>query len=76
MNERTRAALIEAVLSPHRERDRDGRLVPPPEWWDLPPDAHDELAREGIRARLLEKAMDPRGRSGTVRAVMVRIGEL
>ncbi len=74
MNERTRAALAEAVLSPHRQRDREGRLVPPPEWWDLPPEALDELFREGMRARLMEKALDPQRRSGTVRAVMARLG--
>jgi hypothetical protein len=73
MNERTRGALIEAALSPHRERDLEGRPAPPPEWWDLPPDAHDELFREGVRARILERALDPRGRSGTVRAVMARL---
>jgi len=73
MNERARAALTEAVLSPYRERDKEGRLAPPPEWWDLPPAAHDEVFEEGMRARLIEKALDPQGRSGTVRAVMARL---
>jgi len=74
MNERSRAALMEAVLTPYRQRDPEGRLAPPPEWWDLPPEALDELFQEGMRARLVEKAMDPQGRSGTVRAVMARLG--
>jgi hypothetical protein len=73
MNDGTRGPLVEAVLSPHRRRDAEGRPVPPPEWWDLPPDAHDEVERRALEARALERALDPRGRSGTVRAVMARL---
>lgn len=63
----------EAVVSPWRERDRLGRLVPPPEWWDLPGEALEDLYRRQLRARTLERSLDPRGRSGTVRAVMARL---
>jgi hypothetical protein len=73
VNDRTQEALIEAVVSPHRERDREGRPVPPPEWWDLPPEAQEEAFREALAARRLEKALDPEGRSGTVRAVLGRL---
>lgn len=74
MTDDTRDTLIEAVLSPHRTRDREGRPMPPPEWWDLPPEAQDDVFREGLRARMIERALDPRGRSSTVRAVMARLG--
>jgi hypothetical protein len=73
VNDRTRDALVEAVVSPHRERDREGRPVPPPEWWDLPPEAQDDVFREALAARILEKALDPEERSGTVRAVLARL---
>jgi hypothetical protein len=66
--------LIEAALTPHRERDRDGRLIPPPAWWDLAPDQLDVLYERQAEARLLESAIDPRGLSGTARAVMARLG--
>lgn len=65
--------LAEAVLSPRRTRDREGRLQPPPAWWDLPPEALDDLFLEAMAARRLEAALDPLGRSGTVKAVMERI---
>ncbi|MEX2530785.1 MAG: hypothetical protein WD960_08430 [Gemmatimonadota bacterium] len=65
--------LLEAVLSPHRDRDAEGRLKPPPEWWDLAPEALEEVHRRAMEARWLEAHLDPRGRSGTVRAVMGRV---
>jgi hypothetical protein len=65
--------LVEEVLSPRRTRDREGRLQPPPAWWDLPPDALDDVFREATAARRLEAALDPQGRSGTVKAVLERI---
>lgn len=74
MSERTTDALIEAVLSPYRRRDEHGRPVPPAEWWDLPPDALDRAYRESLEARKLERELDPQRRSGTVRAVMGRLG--
>jgi len=67
------AVVQEAVVSPWRERDRMGRLVPPPEWWDLSSEALEEVYRRQLRARAVERALDPRGRSGTVRAVMARL---
>jgi len=73
VTDRTQELLIEAMLSPHRERDSDGRLKPPPEWWDLPAEALDEVYRRTFEARAVEREIDPRGRSSTVRAVMARI---
>lgn len=73
MNAREREGLIEASVTPHRDRDREGRVVPPSAWWDLPPDACEEAYRLQFVTRELEKATDPAGRSGTVRAVFARI---
>lgn len=73
MNAREREALIEAAVTPFRERDREGRIIPPPAWWDLPPDACEEAYRFQLVTREMEKAMDPAGRSGTARAVLARI---
>jgi hypothetical protein len=65
--------LIESVTSARRDRDPSGRAVPPPAWWDLSPDSR-ELAFEAQAAtRQLERAVDPKGFSGTVRAVMERL---
>jgi hypothetical protein len=73
MNDQETRALIEAAVTPFRERDHDGRIVPPPAWWDLPPEALDTLHVEQAFAREVERAMDPAGESGTVKAVMARI---
>ncbi len=68
-------ALVEAVLSPHRERDGSGRLAPPAAWWDLPPEALDSVYVRALEARRLERAAHPHGASGTVRAVMAWVSE-
>jgi len=65
--------LLESALTAHRERDAEGRLVPPASWWDLAPEALDALYREQLLAREIERHVDPAGRSGTVRAVMSAI---
>lgn len=66
--------LIEAVLGAHRERDRDGLPVAPPQWWDLSPEARVEAFHRQAQARLIESLLDENGWSGTVRAVMERLG--
>ena len=73
MNGRGYEAVMEAAITAYRARDREGRLVPPPEWWDLAPELLDELFREQLLARVVERAIDPEGFSGTVRAVLARI---
>jgi hypothetical protein len=73
VNEREQNTLIEASLTAHRQRDADGRLLPPPEWWDLAPDALDELYRRQLQSRELERLIDPRGLSSTIRAVRARL---
>jgi hypothetical protein len=66
-------ALIEAAITPYRERDVEGRISPPAAWWDLAPEALDELFAEQVLAREIERAVDAEGESGTVKAVMARI---
>ncbi len=69
-----RDALIEAAATAYRERDREGRLVPPPAWWDLAPEDREEAYRVQLLAREMERAMDPEGQSATARAVLARLG--
>jgi hypothetical protein len=66
--------LLEAAATPYREHDREGRLVPPPAWWDLSPEAREALFSRQLASRALERAVDPSGQSATVRAVLARLG--
>jgi len=66
--------LIESVASARRDRDASGRAVPPPAWWDLSPDARLLAFDAQVATRELEHAVDPSGFSGTVRAVIARLG--
>lgn len=67
------AALIEATLSAHRERDADGLPVAPPQWWDLSAEACGLAVARQLQARAVERALDERGWSSTVRAVLERV---
>lgn len=73
MNEREKDVLVESCITAFRERDSEGRLMPPAAWWDLPPEALDELYERQALARGLERALDPEGLSATARAVLARI---
>ena len=66
--------LVEASVTAHRERDLEGRLKPPAEWWDLAPDALDDLFQRQLLTREIERVLDPQGQSATVKAVLARIG--
>jgi len=68
-----RDALIESVVTPYRERDLEGHVLPPPGWWDLSEADREELDRRQAESRAIEKATHPLGFSGTVRAVLARI---
>jgi len=68
--------LIEATVSVYRTLDADGLSQAPPEWWDLSPESRVRAFEAQVMARALESAMDERGWSGTVRAVMARISAL
>jgi len=67
------AALFEATLGAYRERDADGLPSAPPQWWDLSPEACELACLRQAEARLLESALDERGWSGTVKAVLQRL---
>ncbi len=73
-SQREQESLLEAAVTPYRERDREGRLVPLPAWWDLSPEAREELFSRQLGRRALERAIDPDGQSATVRAVLARLG--
>jgi len=68
--------LIESAATARRDRAPGGRAVPPPAWWDLPPDDRLRAFDAQVATRELEKALDPRGFSGTVRAVAARLRRL
>ena len=72
MSDRETPVLIEAAVTAHRERDREGRVVPSAAWWDLSPQDLDTLFVEQTVARELERAIDADGMSGTMRAVLAR----
>ena len=74
MSEREQDVLVESCVTAFRERDAEGRLTPPAAWWDLPPEALDELYAQQLLAREIERALDPQGLSATARAVLTRIG--
>jgi hypothetical protein len=74
MNERELELVLESATTAYRDRDAEGRLVPPPAWHDLPPEALDRLHRRQVLAREVERALDPLGRSATVKAVLERLG--
>lgn len=73
MIKRKRNALIEASVTAYRERDLEGRLVPPAEWWDLAPEALDELYASQLLTREIERVLDPQGQTATAKAVLARI---
>ena len=69
-------ALIEAAASPFRESDATGRVLPAAAWFDLAPTEREWLFDLQAESRLLERALDPAGLSGTGRAVVERIRTL
>ena len=65
--------LVEATAGAWRERDANGRPLPPPAWWDLLPEAREQAFELQRATREFERAIDPAGFSGTVRAVLDRL---
>lgn len=65
--------LIEQVTSAHRARDLDGRVKSHPAWHDLDQGGRREAFEATALSRTLESALDPRGESSTVKAVLARI---
>ena len=65
--------LIEQVTSAHRNRAFDGRVQSHPAWHDLDPAGRREAFGATLLSRKLEAALDDRGQSTTVKAVLARI---
>jgi hypothetical protein len=73
MSDRERDALIEAALTAWRPRAPDGTVLPHPAWADLAEADRVRVFEETLRARSLERLLDPEGLSTTARAVLARI---
>jgi hypothetical protein len=73
MTDDPKELLIEEGVSACRERNSWGRILPSPTWWDLTPGQREELFDRQIDSRIIERALDPKGRSTTVKAVLARL---
>jgi hypothetical protein len=69
-------SLLEMAASPYRESDATGRVLPAAAWFDLSLEDRERLFDLQAESRLLERALDPEGMSGTGSAVMARIRRL
>lgn len=74
MTDEPKDLLIEEAVSACRERNPWGRVLPSRAWWDLPQKDRETLFARQLGSRIIERALDPNGRSTTVRAVMERLG--
>lgn len=70
---RDRDLMIEEATSAWRPRTPDGSLLPHPAWADLSEADRQRAFDETVVTRRLERALDPEGRSSTVRAVLARL---
>jgi hypothetical protein len=66
-------ALIEQLLSAHRERGVRGDIRVAPAFHDLSPEARAEAFQLTLLQRTLEAAQDPEGLSSTARALLARL---
>lgn len=66
-------ALIELAASAFRTRDVFGQVQSAPAWHDLTVAEREVAYARSVVDRQLEAALDPEGRSTTVRAVLARI---
>lgn len=73
MTDRERDRLIEEAVTAWRPRAPDGRILPHPSWADLAEPDRLRVFDETVRARALERLLDPEGLSSTARAVLGRI---
>ena len=67
------AMLVEEAAGAYRAL-RDGAVGQSPAWRDLDADGREAAFELGRQLRRLEAAADPEGYSGTVRAVLARLG--
>ncbi len=73
MTDEPKDLLIEAAASAFRERNSWGRVLPSPAWMDLAPSDRETLFERQFGSRIIERALEPNGRSSTVRAVLARL---
>ena len=73
MSDEPKDLLIEEAVSAFRERNAWGRIQPSPAWMDLPPADREALFERQLVSRFIEGAIDPYGKSSTVRAVLARL---
>jgi hypothetical protein len=66
-------ALIEEVVSAHRERDAFGEIRPSAAFFDLTADDRVQAFEAALEARAMEAALDPGGLSTTARALLRRL---
>ena len=65
--------LIEQVVSAHRSRNLNGQVKSHPAWHDLDEKGREEAFEATALSRTLEAALDVRGQSTTVKALLSRI---
>jgi hypothetical protein len=66
-------ALVESVVSAHRERDPFGVIRASPAFYDLSAEDRVRAFDEAMRARRMEAALDPEGLSTTAKAILARL---
>ncbi len=73
MIDESKDLLVEEAASAFRERNTSGRILPAPAWFDLPPLDRETLYRCQLESRQIERALNPKGLSSTVLAVLSRL---
>ncbi len=73
MSPRDEEPLIEEAAGAFRPRDPRA-LAFLPAWHDLTPEGREAAYQASLELRALEAALDPQGRSATVKAVLGRLG--
>lgn len=73
MSPRDEEPLVEEAAGAFRPRD-PRQVAFLPAWHDLTPEGRDAAFRASVELRALEAALDPQGRSATVKAVLGRLG--
>lgn len=74
MSDETKDLLMEQAASAYRARDSRGHILASPAWHDLSFAERETAAARQLESRMLERNLDFKGWSSTVRAVMKRLG--
>lgn len=76
MTDDLKETIIEAATSAFRERSSFGRIVPSPAWWDLAEDERVLAFERQLEIRQIDRSLNPKGHSSTVRAVLCRLARM